>query len=64
MSDHIFSDKNLVKHLAVVNHESEADKLRDYRTPSRPGLDRLTRAGGSLLVDLDEQLLIDERSFF
>ncbi len=64
MSDHIFGDKNLVKHLAVVDHERETDKLRDYRTPSCPGLDRLTRARSSLFVDLDEQLLINERSFF
>jgi len=64
MSHHIFGDKNLVKHFAVVHHECETDKFRDYRASSRPGLDRLARARGSLLIDLDEQLLIDERSFF
>ena len=64
MSHHIFGDKNLVKHLAVVDHKCEANELGDYRTPSCPGFDRLARARSTLPVDLDEQLLINKRSFF
>ena len=64
MPDHIFCDKNLVKHLAVMDHKRKANELRDYRTSSGPGLDRVARTFISLLVDLDEQLLINERPFF
>ena len=64
VSHHVFGDKNLVKHLAVVDHKRKANELRDYRTSSRPGLDRLARADGVLPVDLGKQLLINERSFF
>ena len=63
MSHHVFGNENLVKHLAVMDHKRKADKLRDYRTSSRPGLDRVARAGSGLPVDLDKQLLINERSF-
>ncbi len=63
MAHHILGHKNLVKHLAVVDHKCVANKLRNYSAPSSPSLDRLTRAFSSLLVDLDEQLLIDEWSF-
>jgi len=61
---HVFGYKNLVKHFAVVNHKRKANELRDYGTSSRPGLDRLARARGSLPVDLNKQLLINKRSFF
>ena len=64
MSHHIFGDKNLVKHLAIVDHKCEANELGDYRTPSCPGFDRLTRARSGLPVDLDEQLLVNVWSFF
>ena len=64
MSHHVLGDENLVKHLAVMDHKRKADELRDYRTSSRPSLDRLARACGGLPVDLDKQLLVDERSFF
>ncbi len=64
MAHHILGHKNLVKHLAVVDHKCVANKLRDYSAPSSPGFDWLTRAFIILLVDLDEQLLINKRSFF
>src|ERR1043165_10218904 len=39
VADHVFGDENRVKYLAVVDAESQADKIRrNHRTP-RPGLD-------------------------
>ena len=64
MSHHVLCDENFVEHLAVVDHKCKADELRNYRTSSGPGLDRVASTFISLLVDLDEQLLINERPFF
>ena len=64
MTNHIVGNKYLMEHFTVMDHKRKADELRDYRTSSSPGLDRLASTLGSLLVDLDEQLLINERPFF
>jgi len=53
-----------MKNLTVVDQKRETDELRNDRTPSRPRFYWLTRARGSLLVDLDKQLLINVGSFF
>jgi len=64
VSDHIFGDKNLVKYFAVVDEKRKTDELWNYRAPSGPGFNRLARAGRSLFVDFDKQLLVNIRSFF
>ena len=61
---HILGNKDLMEHLAVVNHERETHELRNNRTPSGPGLYWLTGSGSNLPVDLVEHLLINKRSFF
>jgi hypothetical protein len=64
MPYHILGNKDFMKHFAIVNEKSKTDKLRDYRTSSRPGFNRLTRAGFRLSGDLDKQLIINVWSFF
>src|SRR5262245_3673907 len=41
MTDHIFRHEHLQVRLAVVDHESQADKFRHDRAGPRPSLDRL-----------------------
>ena len=62
--DHILCYEDLMEHLPVVDEKRKTHKLRDYRTSSRPGLYWLAGAGINLLIDLDKQLLVNERSFF
>ncbi len=64
MSYHILGNKDLMKHLAIVDQKRKTDKLGNYRTSSCPCLNRLTRAGFCLLVDFDKQLIINIWSFF
>src|SRR4030042_2993868 len=64
MSYHIFGNKNLMKHFAVIDHKRKTHKLRNYRTSSHPRLDWLTRTGLYLPVDLGKKLLINIRPFF
>ncbi len=64
VSHHVFSDKHLVKHFAVMDKERKADELRHYRTSSRPCLYWLARAGGILFVDFYKNLLVNVWSFF
>ena len=64
MPHHILGNKDLMKYLAVVDHKRKTYELRDYRTSSCPGLYRLTRAGGNLLVDLAKELVVNVWSFF
>ena len=64
VSYHILGDKDLVKDFAVMDQKRETHEFRNYRASSCPGLDWLTRAGSTLFVDLDKQLLINVWSFF
>jgi len=62
--NHILGDKDLMKHLAVVDQKRETDELGYYRTSSRPCFYWLTRTGFYLLVDLDKKFIINVWSFF
>lgn len=64
MSNHILGNEDLMKYLAIMNHKGKTHEFGNYRTPSRPGLYRLTSAGINLPVDLDKQLLVNVRTFF
>jgi hypothetical protein len=62
MSHHVFRDVNGHKRLSVVDAERVAYKVRRDRRATRPGLDRLLRAGFDGLLDLLEQVIIDEET--
>ena len=64
VSDHIFRDKDAVKHFAVVHHKGEPDKLRHDGAIARPCLDGVAAAGIMGPLDLPEQFLVYERAFF
>ena len=64
MPDHILSNKDLMKHLAVMDKKGKTDKLRDYRTLSSPCFNRLTRTGLRLSGDFNKQLIVNVWSFF
>ena len=64
MANHILGNKDLMKYLTVMHHKGKTDELGNYCAPSRPGLYRFTRIGFNVPVDLGEQLLIDEWTFF
>src|SRR6267378_806236 len=64
MADHVFCYENRIKNFAVVDIESETDKIgRDHRA-ARPGLDRLLGLGLLRLDDLFHQMAVDKRAFF
>jgi len=64
MPHHVLRNKDLREQLAVVDQKCNTHKLRDYRTSSRPGLYWLARTRFNLLIDLDDELVLNERSFF
>ena len=64
MSNHILSDKNRIKNLPVVNQESVADEIWRYRRTTRPSFDWAFDAGIVNLIDLFEEMLLNERTFF
>jgi len=62
--NHVFRDKDLEVLLAIMNHESPTHELGDNRAGASPCLDRLLRAGFSLLLNLGVQAGVDERTLF
>ena len=64
MPDHVFSNKDRIKDLTVVNEESVSDKLRRDRRAARPSFDRLFDAARIHFVDLVKYMLVNERTFF
>jgi len=64
VADHVLGDVDGDERLAVVHAERVADEVgRDGRAAG-PGLDRLLGAGLGRLLDLLEQVVIDEETFF
>ena len=64
MTNHVFRDENRVENFAVVNQKGMPDEVRSNgRTPG-PRLDRAFDAGIVDFVDLFEEMLLDERTFF
>lgn len=64
VSDHVFSDIDGYKLLAIVYVEIQADKIRRYHRTARPSLNRLVRVRLLRLVDFVLKTWIDKRTFF
>ena len=64
VAHHILRHEDGVKDFAVMNEERMSHELRRDRRAARPGLDRLLDGAVIHLVDLLEEMLIDERTFF
>lgn len=64
MPNHVFSDENRVENLAVVHQESVTDEIWRNRRTTRPSFDWAFDAGIVNLIDLFEEMLLYERTFF
>jgi hypothetical protein len=64
VSHHVFRHKHRVEHLAVVNRERQADKLRRDRRAARPGLDRRFLIRRLRLLDFFQQATLNKLTFF
>ena len=64
VADHVLADEDGDELVAVVDVELLPDELRDDRAGARPGLDGCLGAFLLELLDLEVQLLVDERAFF
>jgi hypothetical protein len=64
VTDHVFCDKHGVENLAVVDVERQADEFgRDGRAPG-PRLDRSLLARALGLLDFDQKMFFNIRTFF
>ena len=65
VADHVLGDVHGDEGLAVVNAERVADEIGGDRRAAGPGLDGFLGATGlDGLLDLLEQVVIDEETFF
>src|SRR5579862_4854569 len=63
MADHVLGHQHRDEFMPVVDAESEADELREYRRAARPCLDDLVAATAARLLGLLQQIAVDERPF-
>lgn len=65
VADHVFGDVNRYEGFAVVDGEVVADKIRSDHRLAAPGFDRFAISTGvGNGIDLGQELLIDEWTFF
>lgn len=65
VSDHVFRDIDADEVLAVVNQEGVPNEIRRDHGGASPGFDRAFDTAAFVeLVDLPEEFLVDEWSFF
>lgn len=64
MPDHILSHENRQKFSPVVHCESQSHKFGQDGGPSGPRLDNLPALRFICLLNLPQEMIINERSFF
>src|SRR5688572_18770613 len=64
VAHHVFGDEHRVKNFSVMDEERVSHEIGNNRGAARPGFDRLLAVVRVLFVDLFQQMLLDERSFF
>ena len=64
VSHHGLRNKDGVENLPVMHEERMTNEIRRDRRAARPCLDRLLDGSLAHLVDLLEEMLVNERTFF
>ena len=64
VSDHVFSHKDIDESLAVVDIESMSDEIRNNHGTAGPSFDWSLHSGLIHFFHLDEEISVNERSFF